>query len=233
MQRSMGRLTRAAVVMVTCLWVSTGHAAVLYDQSRETGVGYISDSESYGMGATFWGQATADNFSLTTGATVSQITFWGSSENFLFGSPNLENVASFDIQVLDSSFAAVYPTNVALGALNATVIGATSNFNANEYRMEFNTSFFLGAGNYYLHVGAVYVTPGGDGFIWSSNNSAGDGVSAFKPAGFAWANQSNAISNVNYDQAFMITGSPVPEPMTSGLIGLSALAMVRRRLRRR
>ena len=142
---------------------------------------------------------------------------------------------SFDIKVLDSSYATVYSANASLGSLGASLSGVGTT-GSNEFKLTFNTFFNLGAGNYYLHVGAVYANPAGDVFFWSSHNTSGDGFSLFNYSNSGWQQLSNRIPDpelgVKHDQAFTIS-SAVPEPFTTALMALGAAAYTRRRLRAR
>lgn len=218
---------RALSVVATVSVVAGANAAILFDQPRQTDTGYFSDSVNYTAGTTFWEQATADNFSLSTASIVNKVSFYGYSEN-VFSTPNLQNTLSFDIQVLNTSFGVVFSGNATLASLTPTAIGTAFN-GATEYRLDFNTSIALGAGSYWLHVGGVYAAPMDDAFVWSSNRTNGNGISAFNQSSAGWATASNQINSVNHDQAFTLHGTAVPEPATMAVLGLGAAAILRRR----
>lgn len=194
---------------------------VVWDQEPGTdGFGIFSDGISTN-GSQFYQTATADNFSLSSAAKITDVEFWGGSEDFEFA--DLTNFQAFDIYVYDSNFNAVYSTQVSTASLNPVNTGTLNSSNNGGEIFSFNlsTSINLSAGNYFLHVGSINVDPNGDAFIWD-DSATGDGSYAFN---YFDGNGWQIISGG--DLAFKLTAAP--EPASLSLLALGGLALIRRR----
>lgn len=211
----------AAAVFVS----SSSFGAVLFSQPNVTADGFFSDSASYPPGVTFMQQAVADNFSLGTASTIHQVVFWGSSENVF--TPGLGNFTQFHVQIYNASFSSLFSAFVPVAALTPVATGNVNSAGGQEHRFTYNTAITLGAGSYWLHVGAIYSNPVNDAFIWSSAN--GNGISAFKD--LSGMGPWTPWPNGGLDQAFELRGDVVPEPASLAALGLGALALLRRRRR--
>ncbi len=221
-------------VLAGLMVVGAANAAVLFSQPTQDADGYFSDSINYaGSQQTFYESAVADNFTLANASTVTQIAFWGSTENF-FGPPSLGNLAGLQINVYNSTFGLISANSVATGALTPVATGFANSNGGNEFRFTFNTSIVLGAGSYWLHVGGTYTAPNDDAFVWSTNHTNGDGTSAFANLDVSntfvpGSNDPGGPAPENWDQAFEIRGDAVPEPATMAVLGLGVAALLRRR----
>ena len=184
--------------------------------------GFFSDGIS--TGGQFWGQSIADDFSLASQSNITKITFWGSSEAFF--NDDLSNFASWDIQILNSAFGTVFTTNVSKASLSPVLTGSVGDFTGSEFKFTFNTNINLAAGSYFLNVGSVNSDPDGDGWNWSAaatNNLIAGNI--FDGGGWFTDN------TFDIDVAFQIEGTTqvVPEPATMAVLGMGALALMRRR----
>jgi hypothetical protein len=198
----------------------------LWSQPLTSVEGFFSDGYSTN-GSQNARQTVADNFTITSNATVSSIQFWGGSGNE--ASPDLANFSSFDFYVFDSTFSStVCHTNAATAGLNATPTGQTNSLGGHEYTMVLNTSFNLAPGQYWLGIGSVNASPSGDSFIWSDGASTsqggqgdgGDAANLFNGQGWT-------IFPTDPDRAFVL--NPVPEPASMAVLALGLAALLRRR----
>lgn len=198
----------------------SANAAVLWDNGHLDPDGYFSDAYSSG-GAYWYAQSVADSFTLGVDSTIENIQFWGSSENFV--SPDLDNMPNFEINIFDSSWNLVYSSSPATGSLTPTITGGVNGLGGNEYEMNFALSQALSAGTYYLNIGAVLTDGGLDAWAWSNGSNDGNlHLEFFDGFGF------NEFAGAG-DAAFVISGTPVPEPATMALLALGAGALAARR----
>ncbi len=200
---------------------AVAQADMLWSQVPNSADGFFSDGVSTN-GSQFWAQSIADNFTLAQQSTVTTVRFWGSSENFVFD--DLTNFSDFDVYFFDPSFNVMASGQIPTGGFTIT---PTGNNNANggiEYMFELATNFSLNAGNYRMHVGSINISPGDDGWVWST--AAADGAAFFN------LSEHSGWNTGAVDVAFVLYGTPVPEPASMVALGLGAAALVARRRRK-
>jgi hypothetical protein len=212
----------ALTALAICAPLSS-FAAVLWDNPL-LGVGnggYWADAVQQNN-VSFYAQSVAGDFTLGAASNVSSISWVGASEFFQFA--DLTNMPSFEINIYDASFNNVFSTTVATSSLGQTILGPSFN-GANEYELTYTGSVNLGAGSYWLNVGAVMTDPSADAFAWSFGGSAtGDLAGDFGTNGTGWTPFSGL-----QEVAFRLEGSAVPEPATMAVLGLGVAALARRR----
>ena len=196
---------------------------VVWDQEPSAdGLGQYSDGISTNGTQFAPPQAVADDFSLSAAANISDIQFWGSSEDAF--APDLSNFKAFDIYVYDTSFNAVYSTQVSTASLTPVNTGNLSASGGQIYDFNLATSINLGVGSYFLHVGSIDVNPQGDRFVWADSATGNNSFRVNFFDGNGWQTDAGAG-----DLAFKLTASPAPEPASLCMLALGGLALIRRR----
>jgi len=203
--------------------VGAANAVTLFDQSDYSTNAYFSD----GVAGQFYNYRAAEGFTLATDAEIKSIEWWGCSENYQF--PDLTNFSDFVVTIFGSPLpsAPLWSQTFSKAATNPVDTGVLSVANSNIFHQTVDgLSINLSAGSYYLHVGAVAISPGDDGWAWSDTVSVYDDAHQ-QETGFG----SGAWSSATDDLAAKISGNPVPEPGTFLAIGVgvAALAAFRRR----
>ncbi|MBL0928004.1 MAG: hypothetical protein IBJ11_10195 [Phycisphaerales bacterium] len=206
----------AAVAVVSGLIAGAPASAqtVLFSQGpTPTGSLRASISEQGTNG--FYKRLNADNFTLVSGGTVSQVKFQGASENFS-GPPNgLSNVTSFTITLYTGSGglpgSAIYSETVGNNATDLPRVDTgrrtLANANVFEFTRTLTTPQTLAAGTYWISVGVTVASGNADSWAWAIG-AAADGVSARKnPVDTgAWG----SISGNDY--IFTLVQLPPPAP---------------------
>jgi hypothetical protein len=112
--------------------------------------------------------------------------------------------------------AATSPTLQGTNALGSNVYGQSATF---------SSSFNLGAGNYWVSIGAILASGGDDAWVWADGTND-DGIAfTSTPNGGGWAPFADGLTSGTFE----IIGTPVPAPSAMALMGLGALAAGRRR----
>ncbi|MHB8635337.1 MAG: PEP-CTERM sorting domain-containing protein [Fimbriimonadaceae bacterium] len=210
----------AALSGVMCSFAAFGQT--LWDQEPNTdGLGFFADGISTN-GSQHYQEAIADNFSISSASTVTNIEFWGGSENFT--TPTLSNFSAFDIYVYDASFNVVASTQSPIATLSPADTGNANVAGGEIYAFNLSTSINLQPGNYFLHVGSINVVPDSDAFVWADAVTGDNSFYVNHFDGNGWVNQSG-----EGDLAFKLTGTPAPEPASLALLALGGIGLLRRR----
>ena len=207
--------------------------------------GTFSDALQSG-GNYFYSQAIGQSFSVASGqsSTISDITFWGSSEYIQSNTPWNQtalssNIVGMQIAILrtdtgTSDFPIVHSWTIQTGQFSQVLTG---NYTAETFSPVFRLSsalagnFTLGAGNYMITIGGVLNDPDGDAFAWTDGLADGSlpATQAYATVGDtptewgSWIPISDGTSG-----AFVLNGT-VPAP---GAVALLAMAGLRGRRRR-
>lgn len=206
----------------------SAQADVLYSQPLDlVGGGLPSD----GVTGQYYEQLVGDNFTLSSNADVTGVTFWGSSENF-FGPPDYSNMDSFVVklyndnaglpgtEVFSGVFATAATSPVDTGSLNSVTDGIV-------YRQEISFApIALPAGAYHVSVGADLVAAQDDAWAWENTGATfGDQISGrYNPdINGPW----ESLTGLG-DMAFEINGT-IPEPTTLGALAAIGVLALRRR----
>ena len=206
--------------------------------------GTFSDALQSG-GNYFYSQAIGQSFSVASGqsSTITDISFWGSSEYFQSTTPWNQtalssNIISMQIAILrtdtgTSDFPIVHSWTIQTGQFSQVLTG---NYTAGTLSPVFLLStvlagnYTLGAGNYMITIGGVLNNPDGDSFAWTDGLADGSvpATQAYATVGDtptewgSWIPISDGTSG-----AFVLNGVPAP-----GAVALLAMAGLRGRRRR-
>jgi hypothetical protein len=198
-------------------------------------------------GSYFYSQAIGQSFSVASGhsSTITDVTFWGSSEYIQSSTPWNQtalssNIISMQIAILrtdtgTSDFPIVHSWTIQTGQFSQVLTG---NYTAETFSPVFQLStvlagnFTLGAGNYMITIGGVLNNPDGDSFAWTDGIADGSvpATQAYATVGDTptewgtWIPIPDGTSG-----AFVLNGINVPAP---GAVALLAMAGLRGRRRR-
>jgi hypothetical protein len=198
-------------------------------------------------GSYFYSQAIGQSFSVSSGqsSTITDVTFWGSSEYLQSSTPWNQtalssNIISMQIAILrtdtgTSDFPIVRSWTIQTGQFSQVLTG---NYTAETFSPVFRLStvlagnFTLNAGNYMITIGGVLNNPDGDSFAWTDGLADGSvpATQAYATVGDTptewgtWIPISDGTSG-----AFVLNGVTVPAP---GAVALLAMAGLRGRRRR-
>ena len=196
-------------------------------------------------GSYFYSQAIGQSFSVGSGqsSTITDVTFWGSSEYLQSSTPWNQtvlssNIISMQIAILrtdtgTSDFPIVHSWTIQTGQFSQVLTG---NYTAETFSPVFRLStvlagnFTLNAGNYMITIGGVLNNPDGDSFAWTDGLADGSvpATQAYATVGDtptewgSWIPISDGTSG-----AFVLNGVPAP-----GAVALLAMAGLRGRRRR-
>ena len=227
-----------AAAMLIVLWhASFASAAPFYPSQLPTGGdGQVTSDR----GRDPSGFRYADDFTLTTGATVRSVTWRGSYLNNTLPVNALKFELTFyatnGSNVPDSTVATgLNNTNVQFTAADVNAVGTTTlnstNYTLYEFRANLATPLALDANTRYWFsvMGDTSTVTPDNNFRW---HGAGSAVSH--------ASQSNVAGNANFSVASFTQGPPlyyqldnavIPEPASLSLLGASAFGLLARRRR--
>jgi hypothetical protein len=197
---------------------------VLYSQpnDRPGQPSFFSDA----VAGQFFSQRTADDFVLTGNATLTAVRFWGGSQNFQFS--NLQNMDSFTISIYADNAGSVgdeiASTTLSTEAISTVDTGLTNLGGGIVYEHEASIApTALGAGRYWVSVGATLFNPGADAWVWAGSTEGNliNATDFFNGNGFV------TFDPTFNDLAFEIVG--VPTPGSIAVVGLGGLFATSRR----
>jgi hypothetical protein len=221
----MRHLSTAILALVTAIFAccinSFAGADILVSYQPDTDAsGYYSDA--LGSGGYFYEQTIATQFSLAQDASLTQLTFWGSSENFVFG--DLTNMTAFEVNILSSDLSSLV-ASYTLGDVTLTPTGNLNPLGGVEYGITSALSGSLAAGTYWLNVGAMLASGDGDAFVWTTSAAAPPSLRANFFDGGGWYDFDGFSGT-----AFELHGTaPVPGPGALALLACAAIVGRRRR----
>lgn len=189
--------------------------------------GLTSDAMS-SNGTYYYGQAAAVSVTVGQAWSLTQLTFWGSSE--AFNAPGLANFVGLQATIYNSAFTQVVAQRTWTMAQLATIAtGNTNSAGGIEYQFAGSLAgITLGSsGTYRISIGAVLADPQGDAFVWTTGQSAGGGFTTNSNTGWgtSWATNPPIVGA----GSFLLFGNAVPAPGAGALLGLAALRSRRRR----
>ena len=184
---------------------------------------------SYGTSSqTFF--RTSDNFTLTQGGVVTNVTWQGSYQDFVNSqNPAAPNTVSFDIAFwADASGqpgASLLSQTIAYASVTATLVGfSATGLNVFDYQVALPTPFLAQPGTTYWL--SIFSNSSSFSPLWGwRSGSGGDGLT------FQQNFSTGGSTLTGPDRAFALVGAPVPEPGSVVLLvsGLAAIALIRRR----
>lgn len=181
-------------------------------------------------GTYFNGQTIATPFSTSQAYNLTQLTWWGFSENFF--QAGLENIAGFQVRILDSTQTNVLVNQVWM--LPQLAIQATGNLGTTggiEYQFAGALNHFLASGSYWLNIGFIAVDGSEDGWLWSDGmNPPGPLGAAYSIGAFqgdaGWSAWNNELQG---GMSHILFGQAVPGPGALSLLVVGGLMTRRRR----
>jgi hypothetical protein len=191
-------------LLATAAWAQT----VVYNQPNDGADGPYSD----GVPGQYYSTRIADNFVLsdTTNRRITEITWWGSSENISY--PGLDNVDSWIIRFYEQDDAGLpgdelYSEEFLRDAASPVFTGNYNMDGGEEYEQHVELtappSLYVDQ-PYWISIGADLASAGDDAWHWSANYFDGDDEYAadyFDGAGYH-------IRPEQQDVAFVLWGEP-------------------------
>lgn len=186
----MGQWTRwgipcALAVLAIGLSGGVSQGAIVYQQLTDgTQNGFFSDGNT---GVQFYDTRLADNFTLTTGTSITQVQWWGGSE-FFNSDDILLNTSAFVISFYNTAVPTeppVYTETIPIGSITAVLTGNVNLAGGLEYLFTATLAAPVaipGGTPYSLHIGAILIDPDGDAFAWHTGDFdtsfSADGIGA-------------------------------------------------------
>lgn len=213
---------------------------------RDLQDGTFSDAFQSG-GNYFYSQAIGQSFSIASGhsSTITDITFWGSSEYQQSSTPWNQTalssniigmqIAIFRTDTGTDDFPLVTSWTIQTGQFNQVLTG---NYTPETFSPVLQLSsvlagnFTLGSGNYMITIGGVLNNPDGDAFAWTDGLADGSipATQAYATVGDianewgTWIAIPDGTSG-----AFILGGTSVPAPGGIALLSMAGLRPRRRR----
>jgi len=213
---------------------------------RDLQDGTFSDAFQSG-GNYFYSQAIGQSFSIASGqtSTITDITFWGSSEYQQSSTPWNQtalssNIVGMQIAIFRTdtgtpNFPLVTSWTIQTGQFNQVLTG---NYTPGTFSPVLQLSsalagnFTLSSGSYMITIGGVLNNPDGDAFAWTDGLADGSipATQAYATVGDiptewgTWISIPDGTSG-----AFILGGTTVPAPGAIALLGMAGLRTRRRR----
>lgn len=199
-----------------------------YD-SAHLGDGFYADATS--SNATYYYNSNvADNFTLppTTGYyQVSQLEFWGCSENYLF--TDLTNFSSWQIEFYSNSGGVpgtlLGTATVPKASCSPVQVGTdASGSKIYKFTAAFPVTNIGAGGNYFVCIGSVQVNGLNDAWVWHAGLNGNNSIAYRRivTGGSGWGPWGVA-ANTGNDTAWTISGTEVPGTTLTGTITLDQL----------
>lgn len=226
---------------------TVAHNAPLAPEQRDPFMvqgGSFSDSLNSG-GTNWYGLGLAQGFTTTQSYSLDRLTVWGASEYAGVAEPWLQtalsaNILGFQAVLMKQNALGAYQQlhswNIGIGGVTQTLTGNCLEFFNSpvfELGMNLNGGVTVGAGTYYLAVGAIL--DDGDGDSWSWIHGQWDGtnpsnllLATIGDTPTSWGQWSAVPDGTS---GAMHIESTVPAPGTLALLAASSLAGGRRRRR--
>lgn len=188
--------------------------------------GVFSDAFS-SNGSYYAGQSVAVQISSAQDFNLSQLTFWGFSENFI--QPGLANVAGFQMQILSADLGTVVVNKSwTLGELAVQSTGNVGITGGYEYQFAGGLNDFLAAGSYWLNIGFIAVDGDDDGWIWSTGmNDPTYTAAVFDNGERGWGDW--GVQDERWSGSHILFGQVIPGPGALALLAGAGLLTRRRR----
>lgn len=210
-------------ILALCVFAICGSASAAALYSQPDNLPGTGGFFSVGNGNQFFTQRMADDFTIA-GGTVTQLRWWGSSQNFQFA--DLTNIIGFDVMIfgddggIPDAGNVIFHSQPATAGLTVTPTGNLSVANAIQYQFDFNIApLNLAGGKYWISVGGLLSNNFGDTFVWNQSSTGNSANSSFFYPNSGW------IAFTGANLAFEI----IPAPGASALLGLGMLVGARRR----
>jgi hypothetical protein len=188
--------------------------------------GVYSDAYS-SNGNYYYGQSVATQFTAANTYNLSQLTWWGFSENFI--QAGLANVAGFQMQILSADLSTVVVNHS--WTLAELAVQATGNLGVSggiEYQFAGGLNDVLAAGNYWLNIGFIAVDGDDDGWAWSNGlNPPSNLAGAFSNQDGGW--NPWVETETQGSMSHILFGQVIPGPGSLALLAMGALVTGRRR----
>jgi hypothetical protein len=224
----MSKFTWLAALLAVCI-ASPALAKTLYDQPSDgTACDTACWTSTDGAGGPITGgYQTFDDFSLSSNATVTQVSWYGFYIDSAGGpNPTTPATTSWDIGFYANNGtlpgAALYSTSINAGSVSAQFLGDVSALGATvpfyEFTADLPTGFNANAATTYWFSPVSEQPTFEPFFSWSPSNS-GDGRSAQLELPGSVNLGGNSLYSVTGDRAFILSGtSAAPEPATWALM---------------
>ncbi|MBL9140595.1 MAG: hypothetical protein JNK53_01900 [Phycisphaerae bacterium] len=204
--------------------IVTANLPTVNKDNQATGV----FSDAYSSNGQYWyGQSVAVQFTASLEYNLSQLTFWGFSENFI--QPGLANVAGFQMQILSADLSTVVVNQSwTLGQLAVQATGNIGVTGGYEYQFAGGLNSALSAGTYWLNIGFIAVDGDDDAWVWSTGmNDPSMAAAAFDNGERGWSPWQ--VQEERLSQSHILFGQIIPGPGALALLAGAGLLTRRRR----